>query len=183
MAEKMSVAEFKKATARTTGGKKARDNGSAAENLILSHCEAYLVQGRAKLEKVDPPTKVVNFGGKPKVIYQKNPFLDLVGTWTEKQGRALFLEVKSTTSKRLPISRDNGLTKVQIKHLREWRDAGAITALLWVHDGALKVISTETIDFAESCGNPSIPWSDFPLCRAGNSPFLRFDFLAEISDE
>jgi len=177
----MTPAEFKAATRRQAGGRKAKKAGDDSEGMVLGLCDEYLKQGRAKLEKVDPPTKVV--GRPPRIIYQRNPFLDLVGTWTEKQGRALFLEVKSTTSHRLPISRPNGLTKDQLGHLRAWSEAGATVALLWVHSGGLKVITLETIEDAAGRENPSIPWGDFPLCRRGPLPSLRWDFLSEIADE
>jgi hypothetical protein len=118
-----------------------------------------------------------------KIIYLTNPFLDLVGAWTEKGGRACFLEVKSTVGQRLPINRSNGVTPKQLEALRDWRKAGAVTGVLWVRGKDLKVITLETIEFAEACGHASLPWRDFPLCRRGNSPFLRFDFLAEIADE
>lgn len=184
----MTAAEFRKrhASKRAAGGKRARDNGESAESLILSHCDEYRREGRANLKKVDPPTKVVNFGGKPKVIFQENPFLDLVGAWTERAGRAIFLEVKSTTKRRLPIARPNGVTVKQLEALRDWNASGAVTGVLWVRmiDGqpVLKVISFETIDFAEDCGHASLPWDEFAICRKGNSPFLRFDFLTEIAE-
>lgn len=187
MAEAMTAAEFqaKHAKKRVAGGRRAKENGDAAEKLILDHCEEYRRQRRANLRKVDPPSKVVSFGGKPKIIYQANPFLDLVGVWTESAGRAVFLEVKSTEKHRLPVSRPNGITGKQIESLQDWRDSGAVTGLIWVRcvpEPVLKVISLETIEFAEACGNASLPWDDFPVCRGGNSPFLRFDFLSEIAD-
>lgn len=185
MGEAMTAAEFQKrhASKRVTGGKRARNNGNEAESLILALCEEYRAQGRANLKKVDPPSKVVKFGKETKIIYQANPFLDLVGTWTEKGGRACFLEVKSTVGERLSISRSNGVTPKQIESLRDWRDSGAVTGVLWVRAKQLKVISLETIEFAIACGNVSLPWHNFPLCRAGRSPFLRVDFLAELADE
>jgi hypothetical protein len=184
MAEVMTADEFRKrhAKKRATGGKRARDNGNEAESLILGLCDEYRAQGRANLKKVDPPSKVVYKGGKPTIIYQANPFLDLVGPWTEKGGRACFLEVKSTAGQRLPIARPNGVTVKQLEALREWRESAAVTGVLWVHANDLKVITLETIEFAEGCGHASIPWRDFPLCRRGASPLLRFDFLAELAD-
>lgn len=178
----MEIDEYKALTARREGGRRAKINGDDSETLILSLCAEYLKQGRARLEKVDPPSRVVGGGKFRRIIYLANPFLDLAGAWTEKDGRALFFEVKSTTKNRLPISRKNGVTEKQIAALVSWADAGATTALLWVHAGGLKVISTATIEDACARGAPSIPWGDFPLCRRGTSPFLRWDFLSELAD-
>lgn len=185
MAETMTAAEFQAtfAKGRKAGGKRAKSNGDAAEELILALCESYRRQGRARLRKVDPPSRVVGRGNAKRIIYLENPFLDLVGVWSEKGGRALFLEVKSTKSPRLPIARKDGVTEKQIESLKNWRDSGAVTGVLWVRGCDLKVITLETIEFAIACGHASLHWGGFPLCRSGNSPFLRYDFLAEIADE
>lgn len=167
---------------RATGGKRAKDNGDEAESLILGICDAYRNAGRANLKKVDPPSRVVKGPGGPRIVYLANPFLDLVGAWTERGGRSVFLEVKSTSGHRLRIARDGGLTEKQIEALQEWRAAGAVTGVLWVHDGGLKVISLETIEHVVENRDASIAWANFPLCRRGAAALVPFDFLTEIAE-
>lgn len=168
---------------RALGASLATKRGRAFEEILEEHCETLEKTGRAKIHKVDPPSKVVGRGPKAKVIYQANPFLDFVGSWTERDNRSIMLEAKSTAEHRLAIdTKKGGLTTAQIDSMRLWARAGTITALLWFRSDLqeMKVVNFETIDFAVACGNRSLRWDDFQPCTRGGSPFLRFDFLAEL---
>lgn len=169
---------------RATAASLATKRGKAFEETITSHCEAYRAQGRAKIHKVDPPSRVVGRGADAQVIYQENPFLDFVGTWTESGNRAIMLEAKSTAKHRLAIdTRKGGLTRDQITAMRDWARAGTVTALLWHRSDLqeIKVVGLETIDWAVANGARSLRWADFQPCLRGQG-YIRFDFLAELAD-
>lgn len=80
------------------------------------------------LRKVDPPTQFIGPG---KIIYKANPFLDFVGSWTERGGRMLVIEAKHTDNPKLDISSGAGITTDQMHSLRRWHHAGAVAAVLW----------------------------------------------------
>lgn len=83
-----------------------------------------------RIKKVEQPIRI--FGGR--TIHLENPFLDFVGVWTERIGRAVFFEAKSTLKDRLPLG-NNGLSDKQLDSLHRWRVAGAVAFLLWEHRG------------------------------------------------
>lgn len=87
----------------------------------------YNYQRILKLAKCDPPSVIV----RGQIIYKANPFLDWVGSWTERGGRSLFIETKSTEHPRLPMSDNHHLTKLQIDNLKFWAYAGAAVGVVW----------------------------------------------------
>lgn len=170
----MEINEFRELN-RQKAGKKAKANGDAAESLIKTICLEYERLGIARLEKVDPPTRFI---GKKRIIYLQNPFLDLVGSW---KGKAVFLEVKSTQAERLTVNRSNGVKESQINSLRHWANFGALTGVLWVRQGVIKTITTETLEHVRESGKASISWNHLRTCRSGGTPLLLFDFLEELA--
>lgn len=163
---------------RSIGASKARAAGNAFETLLEMIHDAYKEAGRAHIEKVDPPTKVV---GKGKVIYLANPFLDYVGSWKHRNGRMIVMEAKSTQKHRLQLGNEKGgLTANQIKAMGQWHYSGALTGLLWWHDNQIKVISFETINHALMTGAKSLRWGDYPPCRRGPTANIQWDWLAEL---
>lgn len=117
-----------------------RNSGKPWEEMIQTSADVYERQGFLRLSKVDPPTKMVGPG---RVIWLKNPFLDFVGSWTERQGRALMLEAKSTKDPTLKLrQKDNGVTEDQLWAIDRWHRSGAVTGVLWhVRDKAMYYLS------------------------------------------
>ncbi len=104
------------------------------ESRVVRQCTGYLRDGRAKIHKVDPPTKVL---GRGRIIFLANPFLDFIGV---ASGRMFMFEAKRTERPYLPLG-GRGLAKKQINDLLAWRAADAITGILWEHDAVVRWIS------------------------------------------
>ena len=158
----------------------ATKRGKEFEELLERICHCYWQAGRAKIHKVDPPTKVL---GKGRIIHLANPFLDFIGTWTERGNRSLMLEAKSTAKHLLAIdTKKGGLTRDQITAMTSWRKAGTVTALLWYRSDLreMKVITLETIEYAVNNGDRSMKWESFPKCSQGRDARVTFDFLSEL---
>lgn len=132
----------------------SRNDGKSFEALVATICGHYAARGILRARKVDPPTKTF---GKGKIIHLENPFLDFVGTWTERSGRALFFECKSTSSHRLPFGA-GGITDNQTESLRQWAYAGAVAFVLWEYKGLVKLIPQTVLGLALAKGARSIMW-------------------------
>lgn len=158
-------------------GHRAKQAGDAFESTIELILTGYERTRRATINKVDPPTKVV---GKGKVIHMANPFLDYVGAWTERGGRAIFLEAKSTAGPTLKLCASGGLTDKQWEALHRWDQAGAVTGILWGHAGQIKAINLPTIRQAITTRR-SIKWEHYRPCRKGTG-LITHDFLAELAE-
>lgn len=99
------------------------------------------------MRKTDPP---VRFIGPGKIIFTENPFLDFAGAWTEAHGKALLLEAKQTEKPQLHLggkSNAHGVTGTQLRNLRVWRAAGALTGILWRTIGGDFLIPTRAIPY------------------------------------
>jgi hypothetical protein len=162
-------------------GKLAKASGDALEAEIGLICEAYEKQGRAKIHKVDPPTRMVRQGRKVIAIPLKSPFVDWLGCWTENGKRMVHLESKNTGEPRLPILRDDGLKVSQYDNMVRWHRAGVITGVLWGHRGQMKLISLPTIAAAIAAGHVSLKWRHHRLCSRGQG-LITWDFLTELRD-
>ena len=160
---------------------KAKNNGTAFESHIKLAAEGYAAQGRATLEKADPPTAIRYKGpGKPFVQQLENPFLDFLGVWTERGGRALFIEAKSTEEHRLPICRDNGLTSKQVAALQRWHDAGAVVGVVWHHRGEWRLVTLSLIEMVRAEGSASLRWADAMTLPRGTG-LIQYDFLTALA--
>lgn len=146
------------------------------EGLLTIAGEAYEAQGRAVFRKVDPPT--VQRG---RFLVQKkdgNPFLDFVGCWKERGGRALFFEAKETRedNPRLGIAVEGGgVTPKQMENLELWRDAGAAAFVLWYHVGQVRMATLEILENARLDGK-SLKWRDALKIPEGQG-LIPYDFL------
>jgi len=119
------------------------NTGKAFEKLIEAIAVQYASKKLLRLRKVDPPVRYA--GGR--MIPMENPFTDYVGVWTERDGRAVFIEAKSTRDPVLPLSH---LTDKQVAAMHAWRVAGAAVLLLWECGGVVRfwtepMISDQTI--------------------------------------
>lgn len=110
------------------------NSGTAFERQLELIFQAYLKQGRAKIEKVDPPTKVLG----RKVLFMPNPWLDFAGSWTEQGGRMLMIEAKTTQKPTLALGGSRGLTESQWQNAMDWARAGAMVLILWEHRGEIR---------------------------------------------
>lgn len=109
----------------------AWSDGREWEETISATALEYERNGVLRMRKVSPPSRVVGGKGDRKVIFMTNDFLDFVGSWMQRGGRALFLEAKQTHEDRLPLARPGGLTEQQVRALRDWTLASAATGVLW----------------------------------------------------
>ena len=86
---------------RSAASALATKRGKEFEDILARICDCYRQSGRAKIHKVDPPSKMVGRGPGARIIYGVNPFLDFIGTWSERGNRSLMMEAKSTSNHRL----------------------------------------------------------------------------------
>lgn len=136
--------------------------------------------GRATIEKIDPPVRVVGTGQFRRVIFLENPWLDYGGVWTEAGGRAMQIEAKSTEQPRLPVGRPGGLTAQQTANLIGWHRRGVACAVLWGHGDETRILTAEEIESAVDAGAASIRWRHVPAVPRGTGG-LEFDWLAELA--
>jgi penicillin-binding protein-related factor A (putative recombinase) len=157
-----------------------RNTGKGFESMVLATAEVYEAEGVLTLCKVDPPTQVVWSRNKPKVIFKKgNPFLDFVGSWTERGGCALFLEAKSTKDDRLDIYAQGGVTVAQVQSLLRWEKAGAAVGVLWERHGEIRFLSLLTIRKNRQLGRSSVGWNCAEIVPQGMG-FKIADFVVNL---
>jgi len=136
------------------------NDGRAFEDALESIFECYAAAGVMRVRKVEPPTRIVGTGAQRKVIFLANPFLDFVGTWTQRKGAMLNIEAKSTSEPRLPINRAGGVSESQVRAIREWSLAGAYAVVFWEWEQGLKIITPAEISTAVNTGRASLKWGD-----------------------
>lgn len=117
----------------------AFNTGKRFENMVSASAAHYQAEGLLRIKKVEPPTRIVGGGQARRVIFMENPFLDWVGAWTERRGRAVFIECKSTGEGKLPFD-GNGVTTLQLDAMRNWSNAGAVAFVLWEWKDRIKVV-------------------------------------------
>ena len=125
-----------------------KNTGKPFEKTIETILMQYASKGILRMKKVDPPTRLLKLGGSTKVIMLPNPFLDYVGSWTARHGRAVFMEAKSTSEPQLKINSDGGLTVKQFEAMRQWQAAGAVTFVLWEHHGHVRMLTYDMVKAA-----------------------------------
>jgi len=154
------------------------NDGKQFESCVETVLRQYQSRGLFRARKVDPPARVLGTGAARRVIFQANPFLDYVGVWCERKGRAVFFEAKSTAEARLPFGGDHGLTGAQIESMRHWHAHGAITFCLWEVRGVARVslITLGNLDAARKDGMKSLTWNYAEEVPKGTG-FVVFDFL------
>ena len=154
------------------------NDGRGFEKDLVRICELYKERGRAKLEKVEPPVRIIGWGPNRKVIFLPNPYLDFTGCWTEAGNRSLHFEAKSTTDPRLPCGGRDHFSMSQVNALRDWRKAGAGAFLLWEINGTVKLFFEIMINTALE-ERKSLIFSDGLKVPSGKG-FLFFDFLSVL---
>lgn len=170
-------------TASTPVRTNRSNDGRSFQKEIEATVAAYREQGIASLEKTDPPVVVIwpfdpiTKTKKQRVIFKKNPWLDFMGVWTRRGGRAVFVEAKSTSSHRLPINRHGGLTDEQVTALFRWRRSGAAVCLVWHFDDRVVLFTPEMLQSATINGAKSLVFED-GLAVAMHAGAVRvWDFL------
>lgn len=162
-------------------GVAAKAAGDALEAEIELICSGYLQQGVAKIHKVDPPIKIVRRGKSAIGIPQPSPWVDWLGCWTAQGGRTVHFESKNTGQPRLPLLTKDGLKESQWDNLVKWHRAGALTGVIWGHQGRMKFISLATIAHALEQGDRSLKWRHHQLIPRG-AGLVTWDFLAAAAE-
>lgn len=139
-------------------------------------CDQYKSQGLFRAEKADPPMRVMGGGPSRRFIYMKNPFLDFIGVWRERAGRAVMFEAKSTREPRLPVGYKNGLTASQVEAMRHWHAHGAVTFCLWECRGLVQMVHLGHIKTLDDNGQKSIEPGACEAVPIGRG-YVLFDFL------
>lgn len=106
-------------------------DGRQWEETILACSHLYEQANFLRVRKVSPASRIVGGGNDRKVIFMPNDFVDFVGSFTQRGGRAVFVEAKQTHEDRLPLGRGGGVTDKQVRTMRDWTLANAMTAVLW----------------------------------------------------
>lgn len=120
------------------------NDGRGFEGMIEASAKKYVERGVMRVKKVEPPVRIIGRRPFTKVIFLDNPFLDFTGVWTERGGRSVFFETKSTSKDRLPIGK-GGLTEKQVSALELWQSFGAVSFLLWEFNRAVRFIRVSDI--------------------------------------
>ncbi len=154
--------------------------GKIFEDSIEGIFAAYKRAGIAKIEKVDPPVRVIGSKSFKKVIFLENPWLDYSGVWSANGGQQLHIEAKTTGDPRLEIG-EKGISDDQVRALLEWHKFGAAVGIAWGHEGQVKVITVETIRVAVAMGLKSFKWRHLPPCPRGEG-FILWDILRAIRE-
>jgi len=155
----------------------AQNDGKSFEKIMTQIGEAYDRRGVMRIVKAEPPTFRMKKNGETIIGERANPFLDYAGTWTERGGRALFIEAKSTTdSTTLPLDREGGVTTDQVLALRRWHNAGAAVAVIWeVNRTHCAAISHDLLVSTLATGRKSIRFDELPRVSVGFG-FIIYDF-------
>lgn len=164
------------------------NTGKGFEARISAINKAYETQNKALLRKCDPPSFSVVKNGQVRHQLLKNPFPDFVGVWTANNGRALFIEAKSTKEPRLALMGKSGVTANQCASLFSWYEAGAVACVLWEHKSIWKLVTIKAIQkvLAEKRGNnfrKSIRWDEaIPIPIKPQYGTLTCDYLAVLNE-
>lgn len=121
-----------------------RNAGHSFESELETAFLHFSGRGELRVKKSDPPIKTFGHGPFKRVIHLKNPFLDFLGCWPTRGGRAVFIEAKSSMKPVLPFG--GKLTQEQMDALRHWHNAGAVAFVLWECRGEVRMFPWLTIE-------------------------------------
>lgn len=152
------------------------NQGRALETEIEAIANAYEARNVMRISKVEPPVRLLGTGIRRKTIFLRNPFLDFVGSWTERGGRAIFLEAKSTTKPQLPLFQDGGITENQWAAILQWRNHGAATGVLWGYDGQIRFVPVPAMISQQQAGVKHIKWDNATPVPKGEG-WVTWDFV------
>lgn len=155
-----------------------KNNGKPLEAAIKAVAVHYARNGEMRLEKVDPPTRIVF----PKrIVFMENPFLDFIGTWTERGGRMVCIEAKSTDGPTLTLKHKGGVTEGQINSMRLWADYGAAVGIVWAYGRDIAFVPVALVFSQLEAGVKHIKWEHAcPLVP--RNPMYRADFLPALRE-
>lgn len=148
-------------------------SGTRFETYLANTLEAYRVKNLLYMEKVEPPIKTM-YGGK-RVIHLKNPFLDFIGTWTERGGKMIMVECKLTSEPLLKIG-TNGIKTAQLTNGLKWEQMGAAVAYLWQFEDQTRLVTPRMVASQLKTRN-SLRLCDAHPVSQGQG-FVLIDFLA-----
>ncbi len=156
-----------------------RNDGRRFEKEIEITFGAYEARGIASAAKVDPPMRIFRNGDKTNMIHLANPFLDFVGVFTKRGGRALFIETKTTSKHRLAFRGGGGFSENQWNAMARWRKAGAACGIVWEFESRVVLFTPELLRVAEIAGAKSLVHSDgLPVARGEGA--IIWDFLSVL---
>lgn len=161
------------------------NTGIAFQQSIEKTANWYQSKGLLRIKKVDPPMRVMGGGPSKRIIFLPNPFLDFVGVWTERGGRAVFVEAKSTADPKLKFDSDSGVTETQMDSLRNWHNAGAVSFVLWECGGKVRMVTGSYLaqcrDVARAgAGFKYVDWEAVGPDIPQGVGFALVDFLPEM---
>jgi hypothetical protein len=153
-------------------------DGRAFQDELVATCKQYQAQGVLRMRKVDPPVRIMGGGAGRQVMFLDNPFPDFIGAWTERGGRMVAFEAKSTKDPKLPVGGTGGVNETQLRNLQHWRAAGAFTFILWQWRGhGVVMIGLEALRVRLK--GKHIKWGDWQDCPVPQGKgFVLHDFLA-----
>lgn len=153
--------------------KKPLSRGKQFEADIKARLTYYEADRILVMRKVDPPTRIVGPG---RIIFLPNPFLDFLGSWVERDGRAVFIEAKETKDAKLGLEqKQTGITKDQLRNLHIWHQANAAAGVLWRSSEGTFLLPITLIDsLASKSQLKHIKAQDVPKkCRCDTPEGLR----------
>ena len=158
----------------------ARNDGRSFEGLIEKTADAYFNARILRLCKVEPPVRVIGWGKNRQVIFLENPFPDWTGTWTERAGRSLMLEPKSTIQPKLPLAKSGKLSEKQVEWLKRWHYAGAAVGIIWewVNQGCVFIPIGQAVEIWKS-GRRHIKFEECDPIKQGRG-FVLIDFVENL---
>lgn len=154
-----------------------KNTGKPFEQQVANIATIYEHGGVLALEKMDPPTFI---DGQGQIGYKRNPFVDFIGTWTERGGRSIFLEAKSTDVERLAFG-TGGITQRQIDALFRWAANGAAVGVLWDCRGNVRFISRARLEKAIKLGMKSFSIEETTPVRQGIG-FVLYDYAQNLRE-
>ena len=155
-------------------------SGESFEQQIAKIGEQYERRGIMRVSKVDPPVKHLGKKHENRLIYLANPYLDFVGAWSERGGRAIFFEVKDIDRTTLPtgVKTGDGVSVNQMIALMRWRDAGAACFVLWRSGAVVRLVTVETLRLAQTEGRGVRAEECIPVAQGMG--FILYDFAAAM---
>lgn len=157
----------------------SRQVGKSFEAEVQMVLTQYEHRGLMRVRKVDPPVRVLGFGVKRRVIFLKNPWLDFVGAWDEREGRCVIIECKETREPRLPFGRDEGITQSQLHNLHCWSASDAAAFILWRTGGQTFFATIRQLYKARDDGRKSLTPDYCDTVQPGLG-FAIMDFVVQM---
>lgn len=161
------------------------NDGRGFESMFERTCDAYRSANRLRLQKVEPPVRVIGWGENRKVIFLENPFPDYIGAWTERGGQTLCIEVKSTSGEEghnLKIVKGSGgLRDTQIDWLIRWHRSGAAVGIVWEYVGhGWAFLPVGLVDSIRQNGRRHVKFKECEKIAQGPG-FMIVDFITNLS--